>query len=374
LICAVVLGRPGSGCTTFLKTLANHRKEYHAVHGEVHYDSLTPETLAKHYRGDVQYCPEDDVHFPTLTVEQTLRFAAKTRAPAERSRIGGATRKQHVEDTVDLLTTIFGLRHARKTPVGDAAIRGVSGGEKKRVSIAEALATRARVGCWDNSTRGLDASTALEFGRALRIATDVDRLATIVSIYQAGENLYQLFDKVAVIYEGKMAYFGPADRAKDYFMDMGYQPANRQTTPDFLVSVTDPLGRIPRDGFSNQPRTAEEFAAHFKKSELGQLNRDDIKSYKEEFTGIKDRKDKYKSIVSMERAKNTRRGSPYTISIPMQTRAVMLRRVQILLGSMATTIINFLVFIIQGIIIGTVFFKLPQATSGYFSRGGVIFL
>lgn len=128
------------------------------------------------------------------------------------------------------------LRHAKNTPVGDANIRGVSGGEKKRVSIAEALATRCLLGCWDNSTRGLDASTALEFGRALRIATDLAGLTTIVSIYQAGEALYELFDKVCVIGEGKMYYFGRADAAREYFEGLGYVPKQRQTTADFLVA------------------------------------------------------------------------------------------------------------------------------------------
>ena len=61
-------------------------------------------------------------------------------------------------------------------------------------------------------------------------------MTTIVSIYQAGESLDELFDKVCVIYEGKMAYFGPADQARDYFIELGYQPANRQTTADFLVA------------------------------------------------------------------------------------------------------------------------------------------
>jgi ATP-binding cassette subfamily G (WHITE) protein 2 (SNQ2) len=68
----VVLGSPGSGCTTFLKMLANQRDTYHDVQGDVHYDSLTPKDIAAHYRGDVQYSPEDDVHFPTLTVEETI--------------------------------------------------------------------------------------------------------------------------------------------------------------------------------------------------------------------------------------------------------------------------------------------------------------
>jgi ATP-binding cassette subfamily G (WHITE) protein 2 (SNQ2) len=133
---------------------------------------------------------------------------------------------------------VFGLNHALDTPVGDAAIRGISGGEKKRVSIAEALASRACIGAWDkyaiqsllsfanlkppfSSTRGLDSSTAVEFVRALRIATDTFEQTTIVSIYQAAESLYQYFDKVCVIYAGRMAYFGPADQARQYFVDMG---------------------------------------------------------------------------------------------------------------------------------------------------------
>jgi ATP-binding cassette subfamily G (WHITE) protein 2 (SNQ2) len=128
----VVLGRPGSGCSTFLKVLANQREEFHAVNGEVHYDSLTPEQVHKHYRGDVQYCPEDDILFPTLTVDQTIHFAAKTRAP--HSRIHGMSKDEYTRRVTDIYLTIFGLNHVRNTPVGDASIRGVSGGEKKRVS------------------------------------------------------------------------------------------------------------------------------------------------------------------------------------------------------------------------------------------------
>jgi ATP-binding cassette, subfamily G (WHITE), member 2, SNQ2 len=142
----VVLGRPGSGCSTFLKVLANQRAEFHAVEGDVHYDSLSPEDVAKHFRGDIQYCPEDDIHFPTLTVGQTLGFAAKTRAPQARLI---ERRSIYVEQITNIVSTIFGLSHVKNTPVGDAAIRGVSGGEKKRVSISEALATRIRIGAWD---------------------------------------------------------------------------------------------------------------------------------------------------------------------------------------------------------------------------------
>ena len=76
-------------------------------------------------------------------------------------------------------------------------------------------------GLKSSSTRGLDSSTALEFVRALRIATDTSKLTTIMSLYQAGESIFDLFDKVCVIYEGQMAYFGPAHQARQYFTDMG---------------------------------------------------------------------------------------------------------------------------------------------------------
>jgi ATP-binding cassette subfamily G (WHITE) protein 2 (SNQ2) len=87
-----------------------------------------------------------------------------------------------------------------------------------------------------SSTRCLDASTAFEFVQVLCIGTDIARITTIVSIYQAGEQLYNLFDKVCVIAKGKMAYFGPTRNACQYFIDMGYEPLNRRTMADFLVS------------------------------------------------------------------------------------------------------------------------------------------
>lgn len=87
------------------------------------------------------------MHFPTLTVGQTLDFAAKSRAPHQ--RLDNQSRRDFTQRFTNILTAIFGLRHTKNTPVGDAAIRGVSGGEKKRVSISEALAARSLIGAWD---------------------------------------------------------------------------------------------------------------------------------------------------------------------------------------------------------------------------------
>ncbi|KIJ13672.1 hypothetical protein PAXINDRAFT_170181 [Paxillus involutus ATCC 200175] len=368
----LVLGRPGSGCSTFLKTIANQRRDYHAVHGDVHYDSFTPEDIAERYRGDVMYCPEDDVHFPTLTVEQTLSFAATMRTPQK--RFANQSREEYRKLVVEVLMRIFGLGHARNMVVGNAAIKGISGGEKKRVSIAEALSCRSRIHVWDNSTCGLDASTALEFIRALRIATDIVRVTTIVSLYQAGEQLYNHFDKVCVINEGKMAYFGPAKDARQYFIDMGYEPRNRQTTPDFLVAVTGPSGRKIRPGYEGTvPRTADDMASYFKNSRLGQLNRSSLDSYLGLYVNRPAFKKAYNVSAVSEYARYAPESHAYMLSVPMQVRAVMRRRWQILKGDWVTQAVQLGAQFFQGIIMGTVFLQVPTTTSAYFSRGSAIF-
>ena len=171
--------------------------------------------------------------------------------------------------------------------------------------------------------------------RALRIATDVARTTTIVSIYQAGELLYELFDKVCVIYEGRMVYYGRSDKARQYFLDLGFEPANRQTTADFLVAVTDPSARIIRQGFEGHtPRTAAEFAEIFAASEAGKENRADIQEYRHQYLEKPDRKEAYRMSAHHELAKTSRKKSAYMISIPLQARAVMMRRLQILRGNM----------------------------------------
>lgn len=144
---SVVLGRPGSGCSTFLKILANHRGDYHAVLGDVFYDSFTSDEIEKRYRGDVIYCPEDDAHFPTLTVRETLQFASTMRTPSYRA--DNQTRMAYATHMTEALMRTFGFEHARNTVVGDASLRGISGGEKKRVSIAEVMSARGRLVCWD---------------------------------------------------------------------------------------------------------------------------------------------------------------------------------------------------------------------------------
>lgn len=116
-----------------------------------------------------------------------------------------------------------------------------------------------------SSTRGLDAVNAVEFCKTLRLQSELFGQACAVSMYQAPQTPYDLFDKALVLYEGQQIYFGPASRAKDYVISLGFDCPARQTTPDFLTSMAFPAERIPRAG-CNPPRTADEFAAAWKHS------------------------------------------------------------------------------------------------------------
>ena len=84
-----------------------------------------------------------------------------------------------------------------------------------------------------------------------------------------------------------------------------YEPANRQTTPDFLVTVTDPKGRIPRVGAVGQPRTADEFAAYFKSSKAGQNNKLEMDEYESEHVGSNEKKSDFVESARAELAKHT---------------------------------------------------------------------
>ena len=109
----------------------------------------------------------------------------------------------------DVIMAVFGLSHTYNTRVGNDFVRGVSGGERKRVSIAEASLGGSPLQCWDNSTRGLDSATAMEFVRTLRLSTDITGSTACVAIYQASQSIYDCFDKVVVLYEGRQVRTTP---------------------------------------------------------------------------------------------------------------------------------------------------------------------
>ncbi|KAL8740759.1 MAG: hypothetical protein Q9190_006573, partial [Brigantiaea leucoxantha] len=363
----LVLGRPGSGCTTFLKSVANKRGDYAATTGEVTYGGISAEEQDTHYRGEVNYNPEDDQHFPSLTVFQTLKFSLMNK-----------TRKRHKAEIgviIDALLKMFGITHTFKTLVGNEFVRGISGGERKRVSIAETLATKSTVVCWDNSTRGLDASTALDYANSLRIMTDISDRTTLVTLYQAGEGIYELMDKVLVIDEGRMLFQGPAKEAKQYFIDLGFHCPDRQTTADFLTSVSDPTQRVFRQGYeSSAPKTPAEFEKIFKSSTNYQKVLADIEDYEKHMreTGHEDAR-QFRESVREQKSKTVSKNSSFTVSLWSQILACTAREFWLVWGDKPTLYTKFFIIISNALIVGSLFYGESTDTAGAFSRGGALF-
>ncbi|KAJ5822763.1 CDR ABC transporter [Penicillium robsamsonii] len=340
----LVLGRPGAGCTTFLKAIANDRGAFAGVNGEVSYGGLSAEDQNKRFRGEVNYNPEDDQHFPSLTVWQTLKFSLINK-----------TRKHDRESIpiiIDALLKMFGITHTRNTLVGNEYVRGVSGGERKRVSIAETLATKSSVVCWDNSTRGLDASTALDYAKSLRIMTDVSKRTTFVTLYQAGESIYELMDKVMVIDEGRMLY-----------------------QADFLTSLCDPNAREFQPGReASTPKTAEELEKVFKNSQTYSRILEDVSSYEKRLhdTQQEDTR-RFQSMVAQSKSKSVSKKSPYTVSFMRQVMACVQREFWLLWGDKTSLYTKYFIVISNALIVSSLFYGESLDTSGAFSRGGALF-
>lgn len=367
----VVLGPPGSGCSTFLKTISGETHGFY-VDGDLNYQGISAKMMHKNFRGEAIYTAEQDIHFPQLTVHQTLSFAAEARAP--RNPPEGITKREYANYMADVVMAIFGIPHTRNTRVGNEFVRGVSGGERKRVSIAEAALSGAPLQCWDNSTRGLDAANAVEFVKTLRLSTELTGATALVAIYQSPQAAYDLFDKALVLYDGRSIYFGNAKSARQFFIDMGFHCPERQTTPDFLTSLTSPKERIAREGFEKQvPRTPDEFEARWKASAEYKALINEIADYDKAFPIGGEALEKFKESRRNQQAKRQSVKSPYTLSYNQQIKLCLRRGFWRLKADPSLTLTQIFGNSAMAFIVSSVFYNLAPTTSSFFQRSALLF-
>ncbi|RSM18243.1 hypothetical protein CDV31_002969 [Fusarium ambrosium] len=147
----IVLGRPGSGCSTLLKTITGELEGLGIGESStIHYNGISQKDMMKEFKGETTYNQEVDKHFPHLTVGQTLEFAASCRMPSNPALLAGQSREESCAVATKIVMAVCGLSHTYNTKVGNDFIRGVSGGERKRVSIAEMILAQSPMAAWDN--------------------------------------------------------------------------------------------------------------------------------------------------------------------------------------------------------------------------------
>ncbi|KAF2681574.1 hypothetical protein K458DRAFT_420360 [Lentithecium fluviatile CBS 122367] len=369
-----VLGPPGSGCSTFLKTISGETHGFNiSPESCLNYRGISADKMKTVFKGEAIYTAEVDAHFPQLSVGDTLYFAALARSP--RHIPGGVSRERYAEHLRDVVMAMLGISHTINTKVGDDFVRGVSGGERKRVTIAEAALSYAPLQCWDNSTRGLDSANAIEFCRTLRTQCDVFGASTCVAIYQAPQAAYDLFDKVIVLYEGQQIYFGSATGARAYFERLGFECPASQTDPDFLTSMSSPSERRIKPGCEQTiPRTSDDFARRWRESSERNELQQEIEQYVKEHPVGGVHYNEFALSRKLEKSAKQRDGSPYTLSYWRQIRLCMWREVQRLKNDPSITIGMLVVNFTEALIIASIFYDLPKSTESFFSRGAVIFM
>ncbi|KAJ5972447.1 CDR ABC transporter [Penicillium vulpinum] len=349
----LVLGKPGSGCTTFLKTLSGLWDEYKEIQGELTLGGHPLQDVMEKRPQDIIFCAESDDHFPTLTVAETLRFAT-------RARCGPKVSASEIETMITQLARLVGLENVLNTKVGDAKIRGVSGGERRRVSLAEALATCARLICLDNPTHGLDSSTAVEFMEMMREWTTQSQCVAAMSVYQASDAIVSYFDKVMVINSGRQIFYGPVHEAKAYFEDLGFECLSTTTIADFLnVMSADPDVRRAQENKENQvPRTAEEFERAFSASHIHQEMQVSVQVAKEQ---------------SQANASPLVKTSAFALPIWHQIWYCAGRQFRIVTSDYSLWAVELTTIVVQSLVLGTLFRNQQRTTNSLFIFASSLF-
>lgn len=233
-----MLGPSGSGKTTLLTALGGRLSG--KLSGKITYNGNPFSGATKRRTG---FVAQDDVLYPHLTVVETLLFTALLRLP---SSLTAAEKAQSVERVISEL----GLTRCRNSMIGGPLFRGISGGEKKRVSIGQEMLINPSLLLLDEPTSGLDSTTAM------RILTTVKRLAAggrtvVTTIHQPSSRLYHMFDKVILLSEGSPIYYGPASTAMDYFSSIGFSTSITINPADLLLDLANGIG--PDSKYANEP-------------------------------------------------------------------------------------------------------------------------
>ncbi|KAL1860717.1 hypothetical protein Daus18300_009060 [Diaporthe australafricana] len=370
----LVLGRPGAGCSTLLKVLANQRGSFTGVDGTVQYGGIDSAEMRKHYGSEVVYNAEDDLHFPTLSVAHTMAFALKLRKPR---RLRGEPDAQFARRMADRILDALKIGHTKDTIVGDAFVRGVSGGERKRVSLAEVLAAAPAVVCWDNPLRGLDSSSALMFLQLLKAMSSATGMTNVVTAYQISETIYrECFDRVLVLYEGRVIYSGHGgDAAKEYFTRyLGFHCPMRQTTPDFLSAVTSPEEQRVQVGFQPRPPIDPDgLAEAFRRSSQYQTLQADVQQYRDKTTKDVTNYTNFQAEVDATKDSMTSKSSLTIRSPQTQLLAAMTRCYQLIWGGRRNLFTVISLNAINALVLGAAYRGSPTTSTGAFQRSGGVF-
>ncbi|KAI8916954.1 P-loop containing nucleoside triphosphate hydrolase protein [Powellomyces hirtus] len=223
-----IMGASGAGKTTLLQCLSG-RLSTGRLTGSITLDNQP--RAPKTWKRLMAFVEQDDHLHAHLTVRETLRYAARLRLPS--SQYTRAEKEWKADEVLSRLR----LDKAAETRIGDGLTRGVSGGERKRVCVAQQIVADPDVLFLDEATSGLDSTAALSVLANVKRDAEASGRIVVVTIHQPSVELLELFSSVVVLCAGKVAYFGPVDAATEHFRSLGYDCPPHKNPADFFLDV-----------------------------------------------------------------------------------------------------------------------------------------
>eukprot|EP01102_Stenamoeba_stenopodia_P021037 TRINITY_DN8378_c0_g1_i1.p1 TRINITY_DN8378_c0_g1~~TRINITY_DN8378_c0_g1_i1.p1 ORF type:complete len:700 (-),score=167.09 TRINITY_DN8378_c0_g1_i1:40-2139(-) len=244
-----IMGPTGCGKTSLLNVIGGRNTK--GITGDILFNNAPRTKELKRITG---YVLQDDLLFGTLTVHQTLAFTAALRLP-----LSAAERNKRVEEILEALN----LKKCRNTIIGNQWVRGVSGGERKRTNIGNELITNPSLILLDEPTSGLDSFTAEALLSTLQAIAKQGR-TIITTIHQPSSQIFAMFDKILLMCEGNMVYYGPAKEVVSYFSRLGHECPINYNPADFMLGLLvseEMKGTVP---LKNQ--LIEAYKTHYEQS------------------------------------------------------------------------------------------------------------
>lgn len=221
-----MLGPSGSGKTTLLTALGGRLGG--KLGGSITYNN---KTFSNSMKRNIGFVTQDDFLYPHLTVTETLVFTALLRLP------NTLTNAEKTEQAKAVITQLE-LTKCKNSIVGGELLRGVSGGERRRVSIGQELLINPSLLFLDEPTSGLDSTTAQKIVKTLWDLAGGGR-TIVMTIHQPSSRLFYMFHKVMLLSEGNALYFGIVSDVMDYFSGIGYAPVVAMNPAEFLLDLAN---------------------------------------------------------------------------------------------------------------------------------------
>ncbi|KAJ8751216.1 hypothetical protein K2173_016397 [Erythroxylum novogranatense] len=357
-----IMGPSGSGKSTLLDALAGRLSRNVIMTGNVLFNGKKRRTDT-----GVAYVTQEDVLLGTLTARETITYSAHLRLPATMSN-------EEIDEVVEATIIEMGLQDCADRLIGNWHLRGISGGEKKRLSVALEILTKPRLLFLDEPTSGLDSASAFFVVQTLRnIARD--GRTVISSIHQPSSEVFALFHDLFLLSSGETVYFGQAKMAVEFFAEAGFPcPSRRNPSDHFLRCVNSDFDAVTATLKGSQrirdiPRTADPFmnmaTAEIKARLVEKYNRSNYAKM------AKARIKEISSIEGLEPETKTRRQASWWKQLSILTRRSFVNMSRDFGYYWARIVI----YILVSICVGTIYYKVGHGYSSIVARiacGGFI--